>query len=119
MSFLEAMEYGYTNQKYYPTHTKEKKKLTVVVRVFAKANGRGLIKSELTKLIESMGKEKGCISCNLYQDSQNDNLFLLIENWENKDLWQKHMNNKHMKSYMKATSGAIKEFTINELFHIV
>ncbi|AXT49435.1 antibiotic biosynthesis monooxygenase [Aquimarina sp. BL5] len=93
-------------------------KLTIVAKILAKPEKRELVKSELVKLIDITKKEKGCINYDLHQDNENKNLFLFYENWESRDLWQTHMNNTHLADYMKATDGAVEEFTLNEMTQI-
>ncbi|WP_298532850.1 putative quinol monooxygenase [uncultured Algibacter sp.] len=93
-------------------------KLTIVARILAKEEKRELVKTELLKLIDITKAEKGCINYDLHQDNENENLFLFFENWENRDLWQTHMGNSHLAEYLKATNGAVKEFTLNEMTHI-
>jgi len=90
-------------------------KLTIVARILAKEEKRELVKSELLKLIDITRAEEGCINYDLHQDNENPNLFLFYENWESRDLWQTHMNNDHLAQYMKATDGAVEEFTLNEM----
>ena len=94
------------------------KKLTIIARILAKEEKRELVKSELLKLIDITRAEEGCISYDLHQDNENPNLFLFYENWTNRDLWQKHMNNPHLAEYLKATEGAVEEFILNEMTKI-
>lgn len=89
--------------------------LTIVARILAKEEKRDLIKSELLKLIPITRVEAGCINYDLHQDIENPNLFLFHENWESRELWQQHMKNAHLADYMKATDGAVEEFTLNEM----
>jgi len=89
--------------------------LTIVAKIIAKEGKRELVKNELLKLIDITRAEEGCISYDLHQDNTNPNLFLFYENWINRDLWQKHMNNAHLAEYMKATDGAVEEFTLNDM----
>ena len=90
-------------------------KLTIVAKILAKAEKRDLVKKELLKLIDITRSEKGCINYDLHQDNQNENLFLFHENWESRELWQAHMGNTHLADYMKATDGAVEEFTLHEM----
>jgi quinol monooxygenase YgiN len=90
-------------------------KLTVVARILAKEEKRELVKTELLKLIDSTRAEEGCINYDLHQDNENENLFLFYENWTSRELWQKHMGNDQLAEYMKATDGAVEEFTLNEM----
>lgn len=96
----------------------ESKQLTIVAKILAKEEQRELVKSELLKLIEISRKEKGCVNYDLHQDNENKNIFLFYENWTNRNLWQKHMNNTHLAHYMNATEGVIVEFTLNEMTQI-
>ena len=93
-------------------------KLTIVARILAKEEKRELVKSELLKLIPITRAEKGCINYDLHQDNENPNLFLFYENWENRDLWQTHIDNDHLKQYMEATDGAVEEFILHEMTQI-
>ncbi len=89
--------------------------LTIVARILAKDEKRDFVKSELLKLIAITRAEEGCINYDLHQDNENPNLFLFLENWESHELWQQHMNNSHLAEYVKATDGAVAEFTLNEM----
>ena len=40
---------------------------------------------------------------------------MFYENWESRELWQIHMNAPHLAAYMKATDGAVAQFTLNEM----
>jgi len=93
-------------------------KLTIVARIEAKKNSIGLVKSELLKLIGPTRNEEGCLQYDLHQDNDNPEVFLFYETWENRELWQTHMNNDHLKAYMEATEGAIQDFTVNEMSQI-
>jgi len=90
-------------------------KLTIVARILAKEEKRDFVKAELLKLITITRAEDGCINYDLHQDTENPNVFLFHENWENRELWQIHMNNTHLADYMKATDGAVEEFVLNEM----
>ncbi|MFA8342884.1 MAG: putative quinol monooxygenase [Rhodothermaceae bacterium] len=93
-------------------------KLTIVANILAKEEKRELVKSELLKLIDTTRAEEGCINYDLHQDNENPNLFLFFENWATRELWQKHMQNDHLKEYLKATDGAIESFIVKEMTQI-
>ncbi len=96
----------------------ENQHLTVVARIVAKDEKRELVKTELLKLVEPTRAEEGCIDYELHQDNENPNLFLFYENWVNRELWQKHMNNKHLAQYATATEGAVEDFVLHEMSFI-
>lgn len=92
--------------------------LTIVAKILAREGKRALVKEELLKLINITRAEEGCVNYDLHQDNENPNVFLFFENWTNRDLWQKHMGNAHLAEYMKATEGAVEDFTLNEMTQI-
>lgn len=90
-------------------------KLTIVAKIIAKADQTELVKAELLKLIPPTLAETGCINYDLHQDNENPNVFLFFENWENRELWQAHMNNTHLAEFAKAIDGATEEITVSEM----
>ena len=89
--------------------------LTIVAKIIAKKDKITFIKEELIKLIEPTLKEEGCINYDLHQDNDKPETFLFYENWVNRELWQKHMNNDNLKAYMKATEGCVESFEVFEM----
>ncbi len=94
-------------------------KLTIVANIIAKSDKIDLVKAELEKLVPITRSEKGCLQYDLHQDTENPAHFLFYENWESRDLWQAHMDAQHLRDYMAATEGAVADFTLNEMSHIV
>lgn len=92
--------------------------LTIVANIKANADKVALVKAELLKLIEVTQAETGCINYDLHQDNENPTHFMFYENWQSRELWQAHMANQHLQDYMKATEGAVAEFTLNEMTQI-
>jgi len=91
------------------------KNLTIVAKIEAKKESIDLVKSELLKLIEPTRQEDGCVQYDLHQDNERPEVFLFFENWANRELWQKHMNNEHLAAYMAATEGAVENFEVYEM----
>ena len=93
-------------------------KLTIVANIHANPDKIDLIKAELEKLIPITQEEDGCIQYDLHQDNEDPAHFMFYENWESREQWQVHMNAPHLAAYMKATEGAVAEFTLNEMSQI-
>ena len=93
-------------------------KLTIVADITAKPESVELVKAELEKLIPITRKEEGCIQYDLHRDNDDPNHFMFYETWTSRDLWQEHMNAPHLVEYMKATDGAVAEFTLHELTQV-
>ena len=93
-------------------------KLTIVANITATPDKIELVKSELEKLIAITRTEAGCINYDLHQDNGNPAHFMFYENWQSRESWQEHMNNKHLKEYAAATEGAVADFTLHEMTQI-
>lgn len=90
-------------------------RLTIVANIFAKQDSIELVRSELMKLIDTTRAEEGCIDYDLHQNNENPAHFLFYENWQSRELWQKHMGNQHLADYLAATEGAVESFTLHEM----
>ncbi len=93
-------------------------KLTIVAYIEAKKDKVDLVKNELLNLLEITRNEEGCINYNLHQNNDESNKFVFYENWESRELWQKHMNNDHLNEYMRNTEGSIEKFILQEMTEI-
>lgn len=92
--------------------------LTILARITA-APGKGdLVRAELEKLIPITRAEAGCLQYDLHVDNTDPEIFAFYETWENRELWQAHMNAPHLAAYMAATEGAVTDFTLNEMTRI-
>ena len=92
--------------------------LTIIASITAKPEKAGLVKGALVKLIDTTRAEKGCLQYDLHQDNDNPAHFMFYENWESRELWQAHMNTRHLKDYMAATEGAVQAFSLYEMTRI-
>lgn len=92
--------------------------LTIVAIIEAQPEKIELVKSELLKLVEPTLNEAGCIQYDFHQDNQNPAIFLAYENWENRELWQNHMQSAHLAAFGKATEGAVVGATVHEMTRI-
>jgi quinol monooxygenase YgiN len=89
--------------------------VTIVAKILAKEKKRDFIKSELLKLIAPTRAEEGCINYDLHQDEKNPNLFWFHENWTSRALLEKHLGSAHLAAYVKASEGAMEEFSVHEM----
>lgn len=92
--------------------------LTIVANIKANPDQIDLLRAELEKLVPVTRAEAGCIRYDLHRDNDNPAHFMFYETWESRELWQIHMNAPHLAAYMKATEGAVAEFTLNEMTQI-
>ena len=92
--------------------------LTIVARIEANPGREELVKSELMKLLGPTRAEAGCLQYDLHQDNDNPAVFLFHENWENRELWRRHMESEHITNYAAATAGAVASFALNEMTRV-
>lgn len=93
-------------------------RLTILARIVAEDGFKDDVYAELIKLIPITRAEKGCIKYVLHTDNDNPNHFVFHEHWESRELWQEHMQNKHLEEYLKVTEGKVKEFILYELTEV-
>lgn len=72
--------------------------ITIVAKSLIKQGKTEEFKLLAEKLINESRKEEGCISYNLYEDSENSNILTFIEEWESKDEISTHNNSEHFTS---------------------
>lgn len=90
-------------------------KLVIIARIEANTGHEGQVRNALSNLIAPTLKETGCIQYDLHQDNDSPSIFLFYEIWENRELWQDHLNSPHILANGPATEGAIASVTLNEM----
>lgn len=89
--------------------------LVIVAHITAKVEHLDAVQSALSALRPVTQTEQGCICYDLHQDQNNPNHFMFYEKWENRDLWEQHMQAPHLAAFMKATDGLIEDVKIYEM----
>jgi quinol monooxygenase YgiN len=81
--------------------------IVVVGRVRTDANKR----AELVRIGQAVAaasrKEPGCINYRLYEDTERDNNFVFVEEWESGEALQQHFATAHIAEFMRAIPGTI------------
>ena len=73
--------------------------ITLAVFIQAQEGKEAELRKALIALIEPTRKEKGCINFVLHTDPADNGRFLFYENWENKKLWEEHLNSPHIMAF--------------------
>ncbi len=92
--------------------------LTIIAMPTADENRLTEIKSAMLELVEQTLNEEGCIRYELHQNNEESNRFIFVETWENRELWQKHMNGAAIKEFNQKIAGGITGFELYELSQI-
>ena len=56
---------------------------------------------------EASRAEAGCIDYRLYQDTENDDQFVFVEEWESEQALQQHFTTAHIAQFMRAVPAAL------------
>ncbi|MGB9977977.1 putative quinol monooxygenase [Methanobacterium sp.] len=81
--------------------------IMVTAKIRSKSGERNNIIAKAQDLITSSRLDPGCISYNLYASTENENVLLMFEQWENFELLQSHMQTEHFKVFGTATEDIL------------
>ncbi|ADE53716.1 putative quinol monooxygenase [Coraliomargarita akajimensis] len=89
--------------------------LKLVVTIQAEPGQRDFVQAELSKIIEPSLKDSGCLQYALFSDNENSDTLILIEAWESHAIWLEHMEQPHVKAFVTAIEGKVKDLHIYQL----
>lgn len=84
-------------------------KLTVVVRLRARAGMEGRVRQELLDLLEPTRAEGGCINFDLHEAVDDAGLFLVHENWVSEDDLARHFEMPYLKAWVAKAGDLLAE----------
>ncbi len=73
--------------------------IIVTAKITAKSSKKDKIISKAQNLIEYSRLDPGCISYSLYASTEDENILLMLEQWENQDALGSHMQTEHFKAF--------------------
>ncbi|MBI5458388.1 putative quinol monooxygenase [Methanobacterium sp.] len=83
--------------------------IIVTATITAKPGKRNEIISKSNDLIKSTRLEPGCINYNLYASTENEDALVMVEQWENKEVLDTHMQTDHFKAFGVAIGDILAE----------
>ena len=89
--------------------------LTIIARPTVDPERVEEIKQAMLDLVAKTKAEQGCLLYELHQDNDQPNRFIFIESWENRKLWQQHMNGAALEAFRQKFWDGIVEFELQEL----
>jgi quinol monooxygenase YgiN len=81
--------------------------IVVVGRVSTDAEKRGALIRAGQALATASRAEAGCISYRLYEDTENSNELVFIEEWESDEALQLHFKTAHIATFMRAAPATL------------
>jgi quinol monooxygenase YgiN len=73
--------------------------LTVVARVVAAEGAADTLQAEMTQLVLDTRKERGCIRYAMTRGVDDPNVFVFIEEWQTRALWEAHMQGEAIQAF--------------------
>lgn len=88
--------------------------IKVIAKNYLKENKTDEALKLFENLIEFTLREEGCIKYELYQNKKIKSTFIILEEWENMDMLNKHMSSKFFKEIILKMKECInKQSSIN------
>jgi len=72
--------------------------ITIIAKSIVKKEMKEQFKEKAAELVDLSNKEEGCISYNLYENMENNNIMAFIEEWKDKEAIRLHNNTEHFKT---------------------
>ncbi|MFL6229984.1 MAG: putative quinol monooxygenase [Pyrinomonadaceae bacterium] len=69
--------------------------IVILTRVTVSPENRKELCQTISSLIDPLKREKGCLGYCFYEESDDENTFALIGEWETADAWIKHLNSEN------------------------
>ena len=75
-------------------------KITVLAKIKAKEAMADTVKQQALALVKPTRSEAGCISYDLHQSDEDENLFMFYENWISKKALDEHIQTPHLQTFI-------------------
>jgi len=90
--------------------------LTVVARLVAAEGQADALQQELTRLTFDTRAEKGCVRYVLNRGVDDPDVFVFVEEWQSRAMWEDHMNGNAIAGFRQRTgNGMIASSEVNAL----
>ncbi len=81
--------------------------IVVVGRVKTDAEKRQTLIRIAQRVAAASRAERGCMSYRIYEDTEAENEFVFVEEWESDDSLQQHFRTPHIAEFMRTVSTAV------------
>ena len=75
-------------------------KITVLAKIKAKNGMAETVRQQALALVNPTRSEAGCISYDLHQSDEDENLFMFYENWISKQALDEHIQKPHLQAFI-------------------
>lgn len=93
--------------------------LRIVARIVAASSTADRLEVEMNVLVDQTRKEPGCLRYDLLRGTENPDIFVFVEAWQSKALWEAHMAGDAIRSFNARIGGdMIASGEIMQLKHV-
>ncbi len=94
--------------------------LQIVARIQAGPGRADALEREMKVLVEETRREEGCLRYDLNRGTEDPDVFVFVEEWQSKPLWEAHMNGAAIRGFnQRIGSGMIAKGEILQLHRVV
>lgn len=93
--------------------------IKVIARVVITPGKEEAFERNATALSAATRAEEGCLSYNLYRNSTQKGVYVFIEDWASREVWERHMSGEAIRVFnARLPSGTIADIEIHSLEQI-
>ena len=84
----------------------------VVASLKAKPGSEERLQQMLEALIAPTRAETGCVDYDLHRSFEDPGSFVFHENWENREVWERHMESPHLRAFNDAQGEVTESWSL-------
>ena len=92
--------------------------LFAIIRLTAKDGKADELALLLQQIVETSQRERGCLGYDLLMNEHDESEFVFLEEWENKEAFDKHGKSSHIESVEGKWVGLVAERSVTQLKRI-
>ena len=90
--------------------------LSIVARIQAAPGAGDALETEMRVLVAKTRQEAGCICYDLHRGTEDPDVFVFVEEWESKSLWEAHMKGDAIRNFnQRIGDGMIAQGEVMQL----
>lgn len=92
--------------------------LTLVAQVTAKTGKEAELEEALRALVTPTREEEGCLRYDLHLSDETAGIFVFLEDWQTKELWERHMVSPHIEAFKARTEDLVADWQLDQFTRI-
>ncbi len=89
--------------------------LCIIARIVPAPGTEDRLEAAMKQLVEATREEEGCLQYDLHRTTQDPCLFVFVESWQSKALWEAHMKGEAIAAFNAEVPGMIESGEILQL----